>query len=221
MTRYNSHPVSSEIRQDVLEYVEYHLQSSLPLKDPYPPVVGGARHPEKERRSMLTKRETRKPLGKLSSPPQGRANMTQRRGDTGRQRSGPELSHEKHTTQKREEKMARQREEKAQRRKERMKRHREAIARRCEGKTTRQHEGSTRRDEGDMTQWRKDMARWRKDMVRWRKDRERWREEVNARRAEKDLERPCEEDTNMQPRRKGFVSRLFGEKIVMVCRKVL
>src|SRR5258708_26362690 len=94
-----------------------------------------------------------------------------------------------------------------------MERRREAIGRRCEEKTT-------QRDEEDMAQWRKDMARWRKDMVRWRKDTKRWRED-NARRAENDLERPREEGMGMQPRRKGFVSRLFGEKVVMVCRKVL
>ena len=206
-------PVSSKIRPDVLEYVEYHLQSDLALKDLHAAaVVSGGHHSMKERRlprrsrSMLTlaKREMRKSpvLKELWPHRQGpRADVTmQRRGAL----SLP-LPHEKHTTRTRGERMAaRQREEKARGRKERM---------------TRRREGMVRRDEGDVGQWREDMVRWRMDMDRWRKDTKRWRED-SARQAEKGLG-GLREDVNVPPRRKGLMSRLFRGKFAMAFKKVL
>lgn len=210
-------PVSSEIRPDVLEYVEYHLQSDLALKDLHAaPVVGaGAHHSGKERRlprrSRLTltlaKREMRKSpvLKELwpNRPSQGsRADVTtQRRGAL-----SLSLSHEKHTTRTRGERMAaRQREEKARGRKERMLRRREGLA---------------RRDEGDVGQWREDMVRWRMDMERWRQDTKRWRED-SARQAEKGLGLLLEKDVSVPPaRHKGLMSRLF-RGFAMTCREVL
>jgi len=233
-------PIISKIRPDILEYVEYHLQSGLALKDLHAAavvtgggglrLVSGARtHSGKEltpRRlttpsRTIAKRETRKsslggpreselwmsrpPASHPSHPSRGRVQMTQdqRRGgdggDTARRRRGAlALSlplREKHTTSStrtRGERMARrQREEKARPR------------------PGRKESTMMRRDEEDMAQWREDMGQWRNDMERWRED--------NARQVDLGGATVLHEDVSMQRRRKGLMSRLFREKIVMVC----
>jgi hypothetical protein len=186
---YSPPPVSSKIRQDVLEYVEYNLHSSLTTKASCAAVVRSARPAGKER-SVLTKREMKKSLGESWAPPQGKMNarrregqMVQKRGDVGRPRGGM-VRWQEDMTRRREETTARQREERPE---------------------------TIRQREEDMERWHKDMARWRKDMARWRKDTTRWRKD-NSRRDEEDLERPPEEDMIMEPRRKGLLAKFFGSK---------
>jgi len=209
IAQYSPPPMRSQIRPDVLEYAEYHLQSSLALKDPYAAVVRTVKHAGKARRSTLTEGGTKKSsLGKLVPPRQGWVDRTRRRdghmtqsgGDSRRRRGGMSLSHEEATTRRPEEKTARQCEEMARRRKERIVRHREVIAQRREEKMMRQPEGTARQDEDGMAQWREEMVRWRKDAKQWRENTALW---------VKDLERLREEDMSVQPRGKGLMSRLF------------
>jgi len=195
IAEYSPPPVSSEIRQDVLEYVEYNLQSSLAVKTSCAAVVRSARRSGKERSTTLTKRETKKSPGELW---QGRTNTRRREGQMVQRRGGVVRWPAEDMTPRRREEMVRQREEKVVRQ-------REEMARRSEEDMARWHK--------DMARWHKDTARWRKDTARWRKDTTRWRKD-NARRGEEDMELLPEEDMSTVPRRKGLLSRLFGSKAV-------
>ena len=213
---YSPPPVSPDIRQDVLEYVEYHLQPRL-AANASRASVRSARLPKKKRSIHSMKRGTKRSLGELRAPPhQGKVDTTRRRegkmkqgrGDVGRRR-GTSLAplHEEDTTQRHEEKKGRRHEEVSRRREEKMVRRREEKARRREEKTARRREETARRGEGDMARWRKNMGRWSKDMARWSKETTRWRE-GNARRSERESER------GIEPRRRGLMSWLFGLKAV-------
>jgi hypothetical protein len=220
ITEYSPPPVSAEIRQDVLEYVEYNLQQSLAIKASSAAVVRKATRLATKERSTLTKREMKKSVVELRAPLQGRMDTTrrregqvaQRRGGVGRRRGGMARRHEEDTTRRREEKMVQQREEIVRRREEMARRREEKMTRRHEEKMVRQREEMARRGEEDMARWRKDLGRWRKDMARWRKDTMRWRREDSARRSGEDLEGVPEEeeDTSVEPRRKGLTSRLLS-----------
>jgi hypothetical protein len=222
ITEYSPPPVSAEIRQDVLEYVEYNLQQSLAVKASSAAVVRSPRLARKER-STITRRETKKSTGELRAPPQGRMDTSRRRegqvaprrGDVGRRRGGFARRHEEDTTRRREEKTVRQREEMVRRREEMARQREEKMTRRREEKMVRQREEMARRSEEDMARWRKDLGRWRKDMARWRKDTTRWRED-SALRGGGDLEGVPDEDTSVEPRRRGLKSRLlsfFAQKL--------
>jgi hypothetical protein len=215
ITGYSPPPVSSEIRQDVLEYVEYNLQSSLAVEASCTAVVHSPGLVWKKQQ-MSSQREIKKSLGGLWPPHQGKMDliqrhdgqMVQKRGDTG---DGTVGWHED-MTWRREEKMVRQLEEMTRRIEEEMARLHEA--------TTRWHEDTTRWRE-DTTRWREDSTRWHEGSTRWHEDTTRWREDMtrwdedNARRGKEDLERLPEEDIRTeptQPRRKGLLSMLFGSK---------
>ena len=221
-------PLISKIRPDVLEYVEYHLQSGLALKDIHAAaVVSGARkHSGKEpapRRlttpsRMIAKRETRKSsLGgprelelwmprppSHPSPSRARVQMTQDRrrgGDGGETARRRRLALSLPLRETRTTSGTRKRGERMARRQ------REEKARPRPG---RKESTMVRRDEEDMAQWREDMGQWRKDMERWRED--------NARQVDLGGATVLHEDVSMQRRRKeGLMSRLF----LMVCKKVL
>lgn len=214
ITEYSPPPVNSDIRQDVLEYVEYHLQSSLAAKALRAPVVRTTRFARKERSIHSMKRETKRSLGEPRSPHHGKVDTTRRRegkmalrrGDVERRRgTGMAPLHEEDMTQRHEEKKVRRHEEVSRRREEKVVRRREEKARRQEEKMVRRREETARRGEGDMGRWRKNMGRWSKDMARWSKETTRWRE-GSARRSEQNSER------DREPRRRGFISWLFGSK---------
>ena len=183
-------PASSEIRQDVLEYVEYHLQSSLATNPSIAAAARNARLARKKRSSVHSKRETKRSLGELRLPPphQGRLDDTTRR-----RRSTARLREADTTTQRREEKKVRRHED-----------------------VSRRREGMARRREEDMPRWRKNMGRWRKDMARWSRETTRWRKS-DARRGEdsEDLEQlPGEVTTTRRRRWRGLLTWVFGSKTV-------
>ena len=189
---YSPPPVSSEIRQDVLEYVEYHLQSSLATNPSIAAAARSARLAKKKRSSVHSKRETKRSLGELRSPPHQSRVDTARRRDVGRRRrSTARLREEDTTTQRREGKKVRRHEDVSRRREE-----------------------MARRREEDTPRWRKNMGRWRKDMARWSRETTRWRKS-NARRGEdsEDLEQIHGEDTTRW-RWRGLLTWVFGSKTV-------
>src|SRR5712672_2390657 len=217
ITQYSPPDVRSEARQDVLEYVEYNLQSGSADNA----TMAGNGKPT-DGRSIPKQQGPTRPVGKSRLPTQGRLDVVRRpdrhmakwRGDMTQWREDMEQRREQDKVRRYEQDMARRRQE-----------------------------DLARRREEDMELWREDMARWREERARrherekapwvgvdWDTDVRGWsqwgpggdmsprRDEMVQKKREEDKEPKREgkdswpeqpEHSESVPRRGGFMSRLF------------
>jgi len=191
ITQYSPPDVRSEARQDVLEYVEYNLQSGSADNA----TMAGNGKPT-DGRSIPKQQGPTRPVGKSRLPTQGRLDVVRRpdrhmakwRGDMTQWREDMEQRREQDKVRRYEQDMARRRQEDLARRREEdmelwredMARWREERARWGEDRTRRRDKEMAGRREEDMARWREDTARWLDDMARWREERARRHEREKA-----------------------------------------